>query len=180
MIDRRIAGIAVLLMSSVFTTAQPAPAPAAPKTPALSPTARLQAAKTAYLKNAGGSEIPFNVISDGVQGWGRYQIVSSPEKADLIIEVTSPNNGTGVSVSSTTTTDSKTGMPAESVTNSRELQVARITLIVYDAHSKMALWSASEQPKGGLREKSREDHVVASAEHLLGEFRQRVEPDPAK
>lgn len=168
---------AALLFLSISVAAQNDPAKVAP---ALSPTARLAAAKTAYLKNAGGSEIPFNVISESVEGWGRFQIVGTPEKADIIIEVTAPETGSGISVSSGTSTDPRAGLPSESTTSTRELQVTRINLIVYDARSNMALWSATEQPKGGLRHKSRQDKVVEASQKLVSKFRERVEPDPAK
>lgn len=146
----------------------------------LSSTARLAAAKAAFMKNAGGSEVPFNVISESVQGWGRYQLVNSPEKADIVIEVTAPSGGNGVSISSNTSIDARSGLPVESATSTRELQVTRITLIVYDAKSNMALWSASEQPKGALREKTRQDNIVGAAQHLVSKFRERVEPDSGK
>jgi hypothetical protein len=176
---RRISfGVAALLV--LLLPFAPAQNEASKDALPLSPSARLAAAKTAFLKNAGGSEVPFDVITEGVRGWGRYQIVSAPEKADIIIEVTSPGIGSGVSVTSTTSTDARSGMPVESATSSRELQVARITLIVYDAKSKMALWSSSEQPKGALRHKNRQDKVVETAQHLVTKFRERVEPDSSK
>ena len=147
-----------------------------PSAPALSPSVRLMVAKSAYLKFAGGSETPFDVISEDVKNWGRYVLVDSPEKADLILEVTAPNSASGISVSSTMQ-NSQSGIPAESVTSTRDLEVTRITLIVYDARSKMALWSASEQPKHAMREKSRQDNVVAASEHLVAKLRERVEPE---
>ena len=146
----------------------------------LSPIARLTSAQTAYLKNAGGSDLPFNVISEGVEGWGRYRIVNSPDKADIIVEVTSPDAGGGVSVSSTTSTDPQTRGPVESSTTSRELSVSRITLIVYDAKSKMALWSGSEQPKGAMRTKTRKDNIVQAAQRLVTKLREHVEPESVK
>ncbi len=147
------------------------------KAPSLSPASRLAAAKTAYLKNAGGSDIPFNVISDGVQGWGRYKLVSDPTEADIVIEVMSPSTGNGVSISATTNSDERNGVPAQSLTSSKELTVTRITLIVYDARSKAALWSATEQPKGGLKAKTRQDNVVESAQRLVTKLRSQVEPE---
>ena len=169
----------LLALFAVTLLAPSVPAQTPGKNPRpLSPTARLTAAKSVYLKFAGGSEIPFNVISDGIRDWGRYTIVSDPEKADITVEVMSPNTGSGVAISSTTTTpDPQTGVPAQSVTSSKELSVSRITLIVYDAKSKAALWSATEQPKGGLRDKTRKDNVVESAQHLVRKFRERVEPE---
>lgn len=173
----RVSAVFLLLLLAISAVAQDESAKAVST---LSPTARLAAAKTAYLKNAGGSEIPFNVISESVAGWGRFQIVSTPEKADIIIEVTAPDTNSGIAISSGTSTDPRGGLPAESTTSTRELQVTRINLIVYDARSKMALWSATEQPKGGLRHKIRQDKVVEASQKLVSKFRERVEPEPAK
>ena len=172
MLSRILPGMAALFVLLSFAFAQDPKA-----SPPLDPTARLTAAKTAFLKNAGGSAVPFNVVSEEIEGWARYQIVKVPEKADIIIEVTSPGTGGGVSVSSSTSTDARSGLPVETATTTRALQVTRITLIVYDARSKMALWSSSEQPKGALREKTRQDNVVAAAQHLVSKLRQRVAPD---
>jgi hypothetical protein len=174
MVRRISLGVAALLLcfvSSAISQTESA------KTPPLSPAARLAAAKSAYLQDGGGNEVAFNVVSESVRGWGRYQIVGEPQKADLIIEVTSPSGSSGISISSTTTNEASGGKPSESTTHSRDLQVARVTMIVYDARSKMALWSASEQPKSALRHKNREDKIVETAQHLVSQFRQKVEPE---
>src|SRR4051794_24534264 len=63
-----------------------APPPVAAKQPVISPTARLTAAKTIYIKKVNGSnDIPFNVISNSFDGWAKYMVIASPEKADLIV-----------------------------------------------------------------------------------------------
>ncbi|ABF41106.1 hypothetical protein Acid345_2105 [Candidatus Koribacter versatilis Ellin345] len=174
MVRRSLLAMAVLLFAFTSAIAQ---APES-KAPVLSPSARLAAAKTAYLKNAGGSEIPYNVISDGVEGWGRYKLVQDPTEADIIIEVMAPSSSNGVSVSAGTSSDQHLGAPAQSMTTSKELTITRITLIVYDARSKAALWSATEQPKSAMKAKTRQDNVVESAQRLLTKFRERVEPEP--
>jgi len=175
----QLANIALMLLAFAVAGAQsPAPQPA-PTRP-LSTTARLAAARTVYLKNGGGSEVPFNVISDGIQGWGRYQVVDSPEKADIIVEVTSPSTDNGVSVTSKTTNDPQTGYPSQSVSSTHEFNVSRISMVVYDARSKMPLWSGSETPKSALREKARNDNLVEASDTLVRDFRQRVEPDLSK
>jgi hypothetical protein len=176
MLRRTVYGVAALLLCFV---SHGLPQAEDTKAVPLSPTARLAAAKSAYLQNGGGNEVAFNVVSESVQGWGRYKIVGDPKKADLIIEVASPSGSNGISISSTSSNDSRNGMPSESTTRSRDLQVARITMIVYDARSKMALWSSSEQPKSALRQKNRQDRIVETAQRLVSQFRQRVEPEPA-
>src|SRR5690242_1135348 len=65
--------------------------PAQKTTPiAVSRAQRLSAAKTVFVKKVEGSEIPVNVIANALEGWGRYTLVNSPEKADLLIEITAP------------------------------------------------------------------------------------------
>jgi hypothetical protein len=147
------------------------------KPPVLSPSARLAAARTMYVKSAGGSRIPYNVISTVLEDWGRYTVVDEAARADLIVEITSPDAGGGVSVSSTTTRDSVAGRPVESTSASRELSNGPIRMIVRDARSKLPLWSGSEQPKGAMREKAREDNMVEAALRLVRKFRERVEPN---
>ncbi|HEY3928923.1 MAG TPA: hypothetical protein VGL89_11135 [Candidatus Koribacter sp.] len=171
--------VVVLLFAVAFAGAQTeAPKPPPPRP--LSLTARLTAAKTVFLKNGGGSDVPFNIISDGIQGWGRYQVVDSPDKADIVVEVTSPQTDKGVSVTSKTTTDPQTGYPSQSTSSSHEFGSSRISVVVRDAKSKMTLWAASETPKSALREKARNDNVVEASQDLLRQFRERVEPDLAK
>jgi hypothetical protein len=139
------------------------------------PSARLAAAKSALVKNAGGSEIPYNVISSGLEGWGRFAMVDSPSKADIIVEVLSPQEeGGGVSVGSKTRSGIS-GRMEESTTTSRNLSSGPIRLVVYDAKTHVALWTASEQVKNAMRQKVREDNLVQAAARLLTKFRERME-----
>ena len=155
--------------------------PETTKQPVISQTARLQAAKTAFVRNLGGSEIPYNVIEAGVQGWGRLTVVDDPKKADLILEISSPSDGSGVSVSSTTVPSTKVaGRDDEKTTTTKDLSNAPVKLVVYDGKNKVALWSAMEQPKMGLKQKGREDKLVEAAQRLLAKFRQRIEPEASQ
>ncbi len=142
----------------------------------VSPYARMTLAKTVYVKNAGGSRIPCDVISSALDGWGRYTVVDDPAKADLIVEVSSPEEGGGVAVSSTMTRDTNTGRPVESATTTRDLSSGAIRMLVRDARTSLPLWSGSEHAKSALRQKAREDNLVQAAERLVSKFRQRVEP----
>lgn len=149
-------------------------------TPAMNPYTRLTAAKTVFLRNGGGSEIPFNVIESSMEGWGRYQIVPSPDQADLILEVTSPTESSGgVSISSSTKADAS-GRPEQSASTSHDISPSGgpVKIVVYDAHSKAALWSAMEQAKSAMRQKAREDNLVQAAERVFTRFHDRIEPPP--
>jgi hypothetical protein len=169
-------GLVVLVLWGVASGQEATPQTT--KQPVVSQTARLQAAKTVFVRRAGGSEIPYNVIESGLQGWGRMMVVEDPAKADLIAEISSPSDGSGVSVSSTTGPSSTSpGRDDAKTTTSRDLSNAPVKLVVYDAKSKVALWSTMEQPKMGLKQKAREDKLVEAAQRLLAKFRERVEPE---
>jgi len=161
----------VMLLTAIGVFAQDQKPPA----PFVSPSARLMSAKTAYMSNGGGSEIPYNVIEEGMQGWGRFTLADSPQKADIIVEVTAPEEDNGVSVS----TSSDSGGHSSS-RSSRDLTVAIIKLIVYDAKTHLPLWSSNERPKNAFKERAREDNLVQASEKLLSRFRDRLEPPPAK
>lgn len=150
---------------------------------AMSPSARLQAAKTAYVKNVDGSSIGFDTVTSTLDGWGRYKLVDSPEKADLLIEVTSPDEGGGgVSVSSSSGPSRTTGGYEQSTSSSRELSSGggTIRLVVRDPKTKLTLWGSSEQVKGSMKKNTRENNLVEAAQKLVSKFRDRVEPVDGK
>lgn len=171
----RIALVVLLLSAAACAQTE-----VAKKTVPLSVSGRLAAAKTVFLKNTGGSQIPFNVIVDGIDGWGRLTRVNDAAAADLVIEISSPSDGSSVTVSSSTKHSERNGRQEESVTTSRDLSNAPIKLVIFDGRSRAALWSASEQPKSALRQKNRQDNVVEAAQKLLSKLRERVEPTAAE
>lgn len=145
----------------------------------LTPTQRLTMAKTVYMKNAGGSELPFDVIQSAMESWARYMLVDSPEKADLIVEVQSPEESSGTQVTTKVSTDER-GKPQSSTSTSKSLSsVMMIKMTVLDSHTKVALWSGTERPKNPWRESAREESQVESARKLMNAFHDRVEPQNA-
>lgn len=160
------------VMLMVLLCAAIAPAQEQKPVVPISPSARLAAAKMAYMKNGGGSDIPFNVIENGIEGWPRFVLVDSPEKADIIIEVDSVEDPNSLTV------DSNDSFGHKSSKNTHEIDIVMIKLLVYDAHTHLGLWSASERPKGGFKDKTRDDNLVEAAEKLLSRFRDRLEPPP--
>jgi hypothetical protein len=145
--------------------------------PVLSPIARLQAAKTAFVKNMDGTAIGAETITATLEGWGRYKIVNTPERADLIVEVTSPSDSEGgVSVSSSSSTGS--GKYEQSNKSSRELSSGGgpMRMVVRDAKTTATLFVASEQVKGAMKRNARENNLVDAAQKLVAKFHERVEP----
>jgi hypothetical protein len=115
-----------------------------------------------------------------MDGWGRFVMVNSPEQADIILEISSPGGGSGVTVSSKTDTSTRTGQAESSTSTTRDLSSGPIRLTVIDGKSKSVLWTGSEQPKFAMRKKSQEDNLVEAAEKLFTKFHDRVEPNLAK
>jgi len=159
--------IILLLVVSSFACAQDTK-----PMPPVSPAARLAAAKTAYVKNGGESEVPYNVIEGGLEGWPHFQLVNSPEKADVVIQIDTVEDNTGVSVSSTSDSGGK------KTHTSHDLSVSLIKLTVYDARTHLPLWTASERPKGAFKDRAREDNLVQASQKLLAKFRDHMEPPP--
>ena len=145
----------------------------------LSPQARLVAARNVYLRNAGGSDIPFNVIQSGIESWPRYTIVNSPEKADLIIEVLSPEESPSNSSSSKTKVDAQTGGHSSTTapaSSSSLYAVRTIKLTVSDARTRLTLFSATQTPKDAWKDRVRTESQIECAQKLLTLFHNRVEP----
>lgn len=182
----------IILVLSGITIAQQAPAPTAPPTqsesaapapkqPVISQIARLNAAKTVYVKQLPGNDIPFNVISNGFDGWAKYVVVSSPEKADLIVEVSAPEvDDSGIAISATTTKDDAYGKKQEGVKLPKVYTVNIIKMTVLDTHTKTPLWSAAETPRNAARKNKSQDNLVDAAQKLFQHFHDRVEPPVAQ
>lgn len=140
----------------------------------LTTSARLAAAKTVYLVQGSGNSIPYNVISSGFESWPRYTIVETRQKADLIVEILAPEDPTGVSVQGTTIPDSK--HPESKATTSRSVNSTSVKMMILDPRTGLPLWSGSENPRGAMKKRSREDNLVEAAQKLFAKFRDHMEP----
>ena len=171
--------VVVGLIPGILLAQEKPPAPPEQKHPVYaSPSARLAAAKTVFVKNKGGSDVPYNVISGALEGWARFVPVDSPEQADIVIEVTSPDDDNHSSTTSKTHVGLN-GRMEDSTSTTRNVYEGPIKMVVSDARTHLTLWAASEQPKGGFRQHARDEHLVEAAERLVAKFRARLEPPPA-
>ena len=149
--------------------------PAASKSLAAAAAERFNFGKSIYVKNEHGSAIPFDVINSDIQGWGRFVMAGLPDKADLIAEVTSTENG-GVTVGSKTDYATPDGKPRESSSTNKDLSASSVTLKVFEAKTRRELWTGNERVKSAFKKKAGEDNMVASAEKLFKRFHDYVEP----
>jgi hypothetical protein len=179
--------LASMLLIGLATAQQTSPAtsqgsalgaaPAQKTTPiAVSRTQRLSAAKSVFVKNVEGSEIPVNVITNALEGWGRYTLVNSPEKADLLIEITAPQQEPSSVTITGSHTNTITGRPETNSSTTRTMSNVPIRMAVLDPKTRLPLWTGVEQPKHALKQKAREDNLVEAAQALFSKFHQAVEP----
>ena len=165
----------VLCGSMVSSAAQQSPAPS--PLPA-NVANKLAFGKSAYIKNGHGGEIAYEAISSDIEGWGRFVLVDSPDKADFVVEVNSYQSG---EVRSTSNTDYATpdGKPKASAGASKDFSGSSVRMKIYEPKSERELWSGTEKVKSAFKKKAEEDNMVEASEKLFRRFHDQVEP-PAK
>jgi hypothetical protein len=167
--------ILILLTSGISAFSQQ---PAEKKPLIETPSMRLAAAKTVFITRTHGSRIPLDVIKSTMEGWERFTFVETPDKADLVIEISSTGDS-GVQVSSSSKVSPETGQEEKSNSTRKDISPTDIRMAVFDSRNKRPLWAASESVKFAMKEKGKENNLVDAAERLASKFHQRLEP-PAK
>jgi len=143
----------------------------------VSPAARLESAKTALIRRTHGGDVPYDVISHTIEGWGRFTLVDTPEKADILVEISSEGDS-GMSVSSSSGMSPGTGRMEQSTKSSKSLSATEITLRVLDAKNKRVLWTGTEKVKSAFKESARENNTVEASQKLASRLHDRLEPPP--
>jgi hypothetical protein len=134
------------------------------------PSTALQAKKV-FLTNGGGSNLAYDAFYSEMQKWGRYEIVGSPEAADVVIELAYMVEDRGTRVWSTTNTYNNTTQ-----LHSRQLVDPQLVLTIFDAKTKVSLWSTTDHRRLARREKNREKETINSAERLVEMLKERISP----
>lgn len=171
--NARVACVGLFLFGFILgTTAQQAPP--ASSLPA-NVMAKLTFGKSAFIKNEHGGNIAFDAISSDIEGWGRFVLVDSPDKADFVVEVSSYESG---EVRSTSKTDYSTadGKPQTSSGASKDLSGSFVTMKLYEPKTLRQLWSGTEKVKSAFKKKTEQDNMVEAAEKLFLRFHDTVEP----
>lgn len=156
------------------------PQPAAEKKPVIeTPAMRLTSARNVYVTRTHGSQVPFDVIRSTVEGWGRFTLVESADKADLIVEIYSSGDS-GVQVTSTSQVSPQSGQEERSSSTRRDLSPTEIKMTVIDAKNKRVLWISTETVKFAVKEKAKENNLVEASEQLAIKFHDRLEQTQVK
>lgn len=140
--------------------------------PPLSASARLAAARTALLRKTGnGDNAAYDVVSTTLEGWGRFTLVNSLEKADIVVEIFSQSDSEG-GITASVGSDGRRGREGKVKQSSQ----SEIRLTVSDARSRVPLWTGVERPKSGMKKTDRENKEVEAAERLMQRFHDTIEP----
>lgn len=126
-------------------------------------------AKKVFLSNGGGSNLAYDAFYSDMKDWGKYQIVGSPDEADLIIELAYRVEDKGTRVWSTTNTYNNTTQ-----VHSKQITDPQLILTIYDAKTKNSLWSETDHRKQAMKEKNREKETANSAQRLVDDLKTRV------
>jgi hypothetical protein len=127
-------------------------------------------AKKVFLAN-GGSDLAFDRFYADVKDWKRWELVGSPEGADLIIELAYrvDNSGTRVWSASNASTGTTQVFSAQMLDR-------QLILTIYDGKSKTSLWATVDHPRLARREKNREKEMINSADRLVDQLKSRLQP----
>jgi len=114
------------------------------KGPASAPVpAQIGAAQKVFISNAGGASLetvidetvfnggpdrPYNEFYVAMKSWGRYELVSSPADADLVLEISWVLSDTGL----------------------RLPVLGQLRLVVIDPKTRVTLWNFTEYVRGAL------------------------------
>jgi hypothetical protein len=126
-------------------------------------------AKKVFLTNGGGSDLAYDAFYADIKEWGKYEIVGSPEAADLIVELSYQVENDGTRVWSATITGKTHVYSVEDLD-------PQVVLRIYDAKTKIPLWSAVDHSRFARREKNEEKETIKSADRLVDQLKDRVSP----
>ncbi len=159
-----ILSLVLLLIPVVLSAKQRKDVPPAPL-----PEAILNAKKI-FLANGGGSNLAYDAFYAKMKDWGRFQIVGSPDEADVIMELAYKVDDHGTRVWSTTNTYNNTTQ-----VHSAQLVDPQVILTVFDGKNKQLLWSTTDHRRLARREGNREKETINSAERIADLLKNRSE-----
>lgn len=165
----------VAIVVTLLTAAVPARVVAQGKSPVPEPAPvppQIAAAKSIFIADAGGESLdtvidqtvfdggpnrPYNEFYASMKSWGRFQIATSPESADLVLEV------------SWILSDAGFKLPV--------LGFLRLQLI--DPKTHAMLWNITEYVRGAILLGNRDKNFDAAMNALVARLKQLAGPVPA-
>jgi len=158
-----LAILVLVPVSSAQKSKVPAPAPVPPQ---------IASAHTVFIANAGGESLdtvtdqtvfnggpdrPYNEFYAAMKDWGRYQMVSSPEAADLVLQISWVLSDTGLK------------LPV----------LGQLRLLVIDPKTGITLWTFTEYVRGALLLGNRDKNFDSAMNAIVNRMKTLEAPAPA-
>jgi hypothetical protein len=138
-------------------------------------------AKTVFLSNGGGSnsDLAYDAFYSEMKTWGKFEIVGTPDKANLIVEFAYrvEHAGTrvwGSSSGSSNTYGQTTNYYGNTQLHSAEIPDPQLILTIYDPTTMVSLWFTVDHRRLARLERNREKETINSAERLVKELKSRI------
>lgn len=113
-----------------------------------------------YLYN-GGPDRLYNQFYAAIKNWGRYEIVSSPAEADLVLEVSLANPFIGENVSGSQQTSA----------SSHSMSDPQFRLVIVDPGTRVTLWVFTEHIEPALLQGNRDKNFDQAVSFLFNDLR---------
>jgi hypothetical protein len=158
-----LASLGMVVGLSAQQSKGPAPAPVPPQ---------IAAAQKVFISNAGGESFetvidqtvfnggpdrPYNQFYAAIKSWGRYEIVSHPADADLVLEI------------SWVLTDTGLRLPV----------LGQLRLVVIDPKTQVTLWNFTEYVRGAILLSNRDKNFDQAMNTVVGRMRSLISPVPS-
>ena len=98
----------------------------------------------------------YNEFYAAAKDWGRYQIVSTPGEADLVLEIS--------------LSFSNLKEPLETLSNS-PIDLARLRLKIIDRETRTTLWAINEHVRGGVLLSNRDKNFEQAMNDLMSDLK---------
>lgn len=150
--------------------------------PPVPPPPALAAAKNVFISNGGGIDLQdaldFTIVKGGpdrtydqffaaMKGWGRYNLVSSPADADLILEISFDISDSGLK-----------SLASQSPLSTITPVMGQLRLVVIDPKTRITLWTIAEYAQGAVLEGNREKNFNIAMNTVVDRLKRLVEPQP--
>jgi hypothetical protein len=128
----------------------------------------ITAAKSVFLSNAGSDSYlfpqPFSGDTDrafgqfyaSIQGWHRYQLVTDPAQADLVLELQFT---------------AQASLPSADKVTSLAKPLPMLRLVIYDRSTHYILWALTESVEYALLQKNHDKNFDVAVEKLTNDLK---------
>jgi hypothetical protein len=155
-----------------FITVQVCAAKDTKETPPAPVPAQILTAKTVFVANAGGEENPsesqfsggpdraYNQFYAAIKSWGRYELVSAPADADLLLELRF--------------TQPQVGDYQENMLHPAPDRDPQLRLVIRDSKTQALLWGFTEHAQWAVLQGNRDKNFDQAMDKIVGDVKSLI------